>query len=211
MQDDSRAKLTKPDGHKARSAATTEQVLAAAEEVFLVEGFERAQIETIAKAAGRTKGAVYTHFKNKDDLFLALFESRTLACVERLRKLLAPINEKKKAVEAFKKFVLELTAEKTFPLLALEFKLYALRRPEFRERWLRTYEMIRVSKGDYVRKKLFGSLSTSKLKAADTNLAAVGPLLSSLLLESYFETNSLSERRLANLLDRILSALLVVS
>ena len=37
----------------------------------------RARSWTIAAAAGRTKGAVYAHFKNKEDLFLALFEQRT--------------------------------------------------------------------------------------------------------------------------------------
>lgn len=57
---------------KAEAAATREALLEAAEEVFFAKGVARTSLEQIARHAGLTRGAVYWHFKNKGDLFMAL-------------------------------------------------------------------------------------------------------------------------------------------
>jgi AcrR family transcriptional regulator len=44
--------------------------------VFLDRGFHAATLEEIADAAGYSKGAVYSNFAGKDDLFLAVLEER---------------------------------------------------------------------------------------------------------------------------------------
>ncbi|MGE6605200.1 TetR family transcriptional regulator [Halomonas sp. NPDC076908] len=59
---------------KAEAAATREALLNAAEEVFFAKGVARTSLEQIARHAGLTRGAVYWHFKNKGDLFMALVE-----------------------------------------------------------------------------------------------------------------------------------------
>lgn len=59
---------------KAEAAATREALLDAAEEVFFEKGVARTSLEQIARHAGLTRGAVYWHFKNKGDLFMALVE-----------------------------------------------------------------------------------------------------------------------------------------
>jgi AcrR family transcriptional regulator len=59
---------------KEAKARTRQALLEAAAEVFANEGFHGASIDTIAEAAGYTKGAVYAHFANKDDLYLALLD-----------------------------------------------------------------------------------------------------------------------------------------
>lgn len=59
---------------KAEAAATREALLDAAEEVFFAKGVARTSLEQIARHAGLTRGAVYWHFKNKGDLFMALLE-----------------------------------------------------------------------------------------------------------------------------------------
>ncbi|WP_235041711.1 TetR family transcriptional regulator [Vreelandella profundi] len=59
---------------KAEAAATREALLHAAEEVFFAKGVARTSLEQIARHAGLTRGAVYWHFKNKGDLFMALVE-----------------------------------------------------------------------------------------------------------------------------------------
>ncbi|RUR34158.1 TetR family transcriptional regulator [Vreelandella nanhaiensis] len=59
---------------KAEAAATREALLDAAEEVFFAQGVARTSLEQIARHAGLTRGAVYWHFKNKGDLFMALVE-----------------------------------------------------------------------------------------------------------------------------------------
>ncbi len=52
-----------------------EQVLAAAREVFVAEGFHAASMDTIAERAGVTKPVLYQHFPGKLDLYLALLDT----------------------------------------------------------------------------------------------------------------------------------------
>jgi AcrR family transcriptional regulator len=78
-------RLTRPE----RKAATRRDLLHAARTVFLRRGFHGASLDEIAEEAGYTKGAVYSNFAGKDDLYLALLEAhydeRTKAYVEMMR------------------------------------------------------------------------------------------------------------------------------
>jgi AcrR family transcriptional regulator len=64
---------------QARSRATRERLLAAAEKVFADKGYEGTRISEIADAAGCSVGAVYFRFKDKDALFQAIAEDFTHA------------------------------------------------------------------------------------------------------------------------------------
>jgi AcrR family transcriptional regulator len=57
-------------------AQTRQRLLQAAGEVFAQRGYDRASLDDIATAAGLTKGAVYSSFAGKDDLFYALMRER---------------------------------------------------------------------------------------------------------------------------------------
>src|ERR1700751_5651328 len=59
-----------------RRAMTRTHLLEAAAEVFREEGFHGATLDEGARRAGFTKGAVYSNFKSKDDLFLAMMDDR---------------------------------------------------------------------------------------------------------------------------------------
>ena len=48
------------------------RLLAAAGRVFAQRGFTAASVDDVARAAGLTKGAVYSNFDSKDELFFAL-------------------------------------------------------------------------------------------------------------------------------------------
>src|ERR1700692_1879782 len=90
-----------------RTRETQGRLLDAAEEVFVRDGYESAQLDEIAATAGRSKGAVYTHFKSKEDLFLVLFEHRTRAHIERLAVGLRECTNRKQSLEAFRTFYVE--------------------------------------------------------------------------------------------------------
>src|ERR1700761_298267 len=60
---------------QARSRATRERLLEAAEAVFAAKGYDGAKISDIAEEAGVSVGAVYFRFKDKDALFFAIAES----------------------------------------------------------------------------------------------------------------------------------------
>ncbi len=51
-----------------------DRILDAAAKVFAAEGFAGATIDAVGQAAGFTKGAVYSNFESKDELFLALLD-----------------------------------------------------------------------------------------------------------------------------------------
>jgi AcrR family transcriptional regulator len=68
----------KVNKHELRTRETRELLLHAAEKIFVRDGYEGAELGEIAALAGRTKGAIYAHFKSKEDIFLALVEHHTL-------------------------------------------------------------------------------------------------------------------------------------
>src|ERR1700756_5756827 len=59
-----------------RRAMTRDHLLAAAAEVFGRRGYHAATLDEVAEAAGFSKGAVYSNFASKEDLFLALLRQR---------------------------------------------------------------------------------------------------------------------------------------
>lgn len=59
---------------QARSRATREKLLEAAESVFAAKGYNGAKISDIAEEAGCSVGSVYFRFKDKDALFFAIAE-----------------------------------------------------------------------------------------------------------------------------------------
>lgn len=61
------ARRTKEDAQETR-----EDILDAAEDCFLERGLSRTSLEAIAARAGVTRGAVYWHFKNKDEVLEAM-------------------------------------------------------------------------------------------------------------------------------------------
>lgn len=59
---------------KAESDQTRDKILDAAELEFLEAGFSRTTLNSIAKRAGVTRGAIYWHFNDKVALFEAMLE-----------------------------------------------------------------------------------------------------------------------------------------
>jgi AcrR family transcriptional regulator len=190
-----------------RTQETQKRLLDAAEEVFVRDGYEAAQLDAIATRAGRSKGAVYTHFKSKEDLFLALFEHRTRSYISRLMQSLGSCSTQKERLQAFRDFYVNLDHDRTWPILTLEFKLYALRHPESKGRLRRAFEMSKPPREDGSDERMFGKLTRDQKADNELALSALGPIMSGLMLESHFEPEMLSEKGLRRLLGRIFDAL----
>ncbi|HLY42174.1 MAG TPA: helix-turn-helix domain-containing protein [Terracidiphilus sp.] len=190
-----------------RIQETQTRLLDAAEEVFVRDGYEAAQLDEIAARAGRSKGAVYTHFESKEDLFLALFEHRTRTFIDGLVNGLEACTSRKQKMQAFREFYLGLAHDRSWPILTLEFKLFALRHPGSKERLRKAFEMAKPTRNEESENEMFGLLTGEQRKDNDLALLALGPILSGLILESHFESEVLSEKALRRILGRIFDSL----
>ncbi|HET7899570.1 MAG TPA: TetR/AcrR family transcriptional regulator [Candidatus Nanopelagicales bacterium] len=76
------------------------QLLDAAREVFVAQGYHAAAMDDIAEAAGVSKPVLYQHFPGKLDLYLALLDASSEALVASIRKALASTSDNKLRVQA---------------------------------------------------------------------------------------------------------------
>jgi AcrR family transcriptional regulator len=119
-----------------RRQQTREYLLQAAAEVFAERGFHAASLDEVAAAAGFTKGAVYSNFKNKEDLFLALLEDAYARELSALKETMQSSDVPPEArLDDFVGLLGgELERAPNMGALYLEFHLYALRNPAARAR-----------------------------------------------------------------------------
>src|SRR5690349_19098566 len=101
-------------------AATREDLLDAARRVFLERGYHGASLELVAREAGYTKGAVYSAFTSKADLFLALYDREIEPRRARLEAAAADPHE----------WLERLRQARAWTLALLEFRLQAARDPQ---------------------------------------------------------------------------------
>ncbi|MDE3198502.1 MAG: TetR/AcrR family transcriptional regulator [Acidobacteriota bacterium] len=118
-----------------RSLQTRSELLKAARKVFVRDGFERARLEDIAEAAGKTRGAFYAHFEDKEDVFFAIFEEDVARSQRELADGLNPGSSREARFEALVAHFKSKICEGDQMLLSLEFKMYALRNPQGSERF----------------------------------------------------------------------------
>ena len=115
---------------------TRQHLLEAAAMVFARDGFQASSLDDIAATAGFTKGAVYSNFKSKDDLFLAVLDDR----FERSRAAIRGVLDTPEArsPEKWKPLVASAVRESlwddNWTMLFLEFVLYAARNPQARSK-----------------------------------------------------------------------------
>jgi AcrR family transcriptional regulator len=116
---------------KRRRQVTVERLLDAALETFAEQGFAAASVEDICRRGGFTRGAFYSSFTTKDELFAALFSrevSRDLGRVEELHTDLA--DEPDPVAAAVDRCLGAMRTDRTWTLVATEYALHAARHPE---------------------------------------------------------------------------------
>ncbi|MFI6296334.1 TetR/AcrR family transcriptional regulator [Nonomuraea sp. NPDC050790] len=90
----------KPRGTRLPRLARRRQLLSAAQEVFVENGYHAAAMDEIADRAGVSKPVLYQHFPGKLELYLALLDLHVDDMVGRCREALASTNENKLRVQA---------------------------------------------------------------------------------------------------------------
>src|SRR5437899_7431393 len=80
--------------------ARRKQLLAAAQEVFVAQGYHAAAMDDIAERAGVSKPVLYQHFPGKLELYLALLDQHCEALLQSVRTALESTNDNKQRVAA---------------------------------------------------------------------------------------------------------------
>lgn len=97
-------------------------LLEAAEAVFRREGYHGASLDQVAAEAGYTKGAVYSTFDSKGDLFLAVLAGRAAGRRADIESVLAEAGSVEEfAAEVTRRFARSVIAERDFWDAVIEF------------------------------------------------------------------------------------------
>ncbi|MEU3573709.1 TetR/AcrR family transcriptional regulator [Kitasatospora sp. NPDC036755] len=88
----------RPRGARLPRSARREQLLGAAQEVFVAQGYHSAAMDDIADRAGVSKPVLYQHFPGKLELYLALLDKHCDALVESTREALSATTDNKQRV-----------------------------------------------------------------------------------------------------------------
>ncbi|MEV7425487.1 MULTISPECIES: TetR/AcrR family transcriptional regulator [unclassified Streptomyces] len=127
-------------------ADTRAALLRAAVRTFGEKGFAQSSLEEVAAAAGLSRGAIYSNFTGKDDLFLALLRETV---DERLRQLHAAVRPAPSAHEqtlhAGRAMTRALRESPELHLLTMEFWLRAARDPAVRDHFVTHRREIRAA------------------------------------------------------------------
>ncbi|GGS65084.1 MULTISPECIES: TetR/AcrR family transcriptional regulator [Planobispora] len=90
----------KPRGTRLPRMARRRQLLSAAQEVFVENGYHAAAMDEIAERAGVSKPVLYQHFPGKQELYLALLDLHVDDMIARCRDALASTTDNKQRVQA---------------------------------------------------------------------------------------------------------------
>jgi AcrR family transcriptional regulator len=91
---------TRPAGTRLPKPARRRQLLGAAREVFVAQGYHAAAMDEIADRAGVSKPVLYQHFPGKLELYLALLDEGADALTATVRAALESTTDNKQRVSA---------------------------------------------------------------------------------------------------------------
>jgi AcrR family transcriptional regulator len=114
-----------------KRADTIARLVEAANAVIAEKGFQRASLDEIAARAGLTKGAIYSNFGSKEDLFLEVAATHSW-----FKMQLAPgVTLKENFRRLLDSYVASFPEARAHAAFTAEFMLYALTHEAMRERW----------------------------------------------------------------------------
>ncbi|WP_222195750.1 TetR/AcrR family transcriptional regulator [Modestobacter italicus] len=122
------------DRPKRRREVTVELLLDAALETFAEQGFAAASVEDICRRGGFSRGAFYSSFRTKDELFEALMTREVDRDLTRVAELLTGLADEPDPLAAAVDRVLgAFRCDRTWALVVSEYTLHAARNPEAAE------------------------------------------------------------------------------
>jgi AcrR family transcriptional regulator len=193
---------------KQRQERTRVELIKAAGRVFARRGYHGASVEEIAAEAGYTTGAVYSNFKGKEELFIALNEHELEKRLADYRAVVdaidSPQGVEQAASERFGDFIHD---DPDWPLLFFEFWAYGARNQALRGEFVkqRTAEV-----------KIIAEAIESQTAAAGVTLPlpteqvaiGIGALINGLAFERVLDPDSVPDDLFGLIVSRLIVGLL---
>ncbi len=140
------ARLTRTEQRE----VTRQRLIEAAGRVFCRVGFEAAPIDVIAEEAGFTRGAFYSNFDSKDELFLELIRRHLDAEIDTLGRALTRIKSASGLAPAIERRYRVLGDDSSWCLMTTEFQLYTMRGGSKAHEFGQIYESYRERLGQLI-------------------------------------------------------------
>jgi TetR/AcrR family transcriptional regulator, transcriptional repressor of aconitase len=158
-----RKRLTREES-RAQTRAT---LIAVGRTHFLRYGLGGAVAEKIAEDAGYSRGALYSNFDGKEELFLAVIHEEQSRSLNVFRSLLKEEPSSKKRLRKMRDAMADLITDHDWIVLRAEFEAGALRNERIRQSFAEVHRQQIRDGGDLVRDLLRSSEVTSNLKPDD--------------------------------------------
>jgi len=188
-------------------AAVRRRLLDAALEVFAEYGFASANLDQVAAAAGLTKGAIYSNFTSKDDLFFAMMKDQALNRVEAVRTVLggtSPGTHGEQTLHDIGRLLTgAFTEQQEWQLVFLDFWQRAVRDDDVRAQFVAHRRALRAAIADPVEQILGQAHALGELTVDDV-VTVVLALNNGLAIEQYVDPDLVSDDLFGRVLVRLL-------
>jgi AcrR family transcriptional regulator len=118
-----------------RREQTRQELVSAAEACFVSRGFHASSVDEVAERAGYTKGAVYSNFASKEDLFFAVYERRVEQVLTEVDPGLRQLGAERAFNELAAGAMHRRDPDDGWRAVFFEFWAHVVRHPELRERF----------------------------------------------------------------------------
>jgi AcrR family transcriptional regulator len=155
----------------AQTADTRRRLLDAARRVFVQRGYHAASLDHVVAEAGFTKGVVYSRFRSKAELFLALLAERIDGRIAEMRA--AVVGATDPAQTLSRQWDEKLRRDEQWSLLLIEFRLHAARVPALNRRYAALHARLRAAMATLIEADTRASGETLTVSAEDLARASL--------------------------------------
>lgn len=203
---------TRPQGRPGR-AEVRRRLLDAALGVFAEHGYANARLDDVAAAAGLTKGAIYSNFTGKDDIFFAMLDAQVRDRVDAVHAALTAAadaegtrdddaQDQDAPYRIGRLLATTITEQREWQLVFLDFWLRAVRDDAVRAQFLTHRREIRTAIADAV-EQVVGNPPTDSGFSIDDVVTLVLALSNGLTIEQNIDPGFVSP----DLFGRVLAQL----
>ena len=194
--------MRKRISRKESQIQTRERLLDAALEVFSRRGYSAASVDEIAAEAGYSKGAVYSNFSGKEDLFLALFDQRFTVDAQEYPGIINFMDGDLQ-FEKGSGFKEQVMNNRTWNILMIEFFLYAIREGTDQDQLAVRLERFRKVMGENL-SALYAKLGKKPMVPVDELPWSIFALGAGMMLQFYLDPDALPDGLYENALQHLL-------